>query len=89
MIVNVVDHQMNIDDAVSQPRIHHQWLPNTIYYDNFAISPDTLNNLKSMGHVGFSKSWGRGIGDANSIMIKGGIISGTKDPRNEGGVFGY
>ena len=89
VIVNVVDHQMNIDDAVSQPRIHHQWLPNTIYYDNFAISPDTLNNLKSMGHVGFSKSWGRGIGDANSIMIKGGIISGTKDPRNEGGVFGY
>lgn len=89
VIVNVIDHKMPIDDAVSQPRFHHQWSPNSIYYDKYALSPDTLSNLKLKGHIGFRKSWGRGIGDANSIMINDGIVSGTKDPRYEGGVVGY
>ena len=89
VIVNVIDHGMTVDDAVSQPRFHHQWKPNMIMSDKYAFSPDTLRILKAMGHVGFRGSWGRGIGDANSIMIKGGIVSGTKDPRAEGGAIGY
>ncbi|MBL4682018.1 MAG: gamma-glutamyltransferase [Pseudomonadales bacterium] len=89
IILNVIDHNMGIDDAVSQPRFHHQWLPNVVTYDKYAFSPDTLNNLKLMGHVGFRPSWGRGMGDANSILIKEGVISGTKDPRYEGGVVAY
>jgi len=89
IILNVVDHNMGIDDAVSQPRFHHQWLPNIVAYDKYAFSPDTLSNLKQMGHVGFRLSSGRGMGDTNSILIREGVISGTKDPRSKGGVVAY
>ena len=90
VIVNVIDHGMSIDDAVSLPRFHHQWLPDMIMYDKYGLSPDTINNLKALGHVGFREvPYGRGIGDANSILIRDGIISGIKDPRNEGAALGY
>ncbi len=90
VVVNVIDHGMAIDDAVSLPRFHHQWLPNMIMYDKYGLSPDTIANLKAQGHVGFREiPYGRGIGDANSILISDGVISGIKDPRNEGAALGY
>lgn len=90
VIVNVIDHGMGIDDAVALPRFHHQWQPDAVMYDAHAISPDTLSILKKMGHKNFRTArWGRGIGDANSILFKDGVIHGMKDPRNEGVAVGY
>lgn len=90
VIINTIDHEMPIDDAVSLPRFHHQWKPNRIYWDGYAFSPDTMKALKEKGHVGFVKSrFGRGIGDANSILIKDGVISGHSDPRGAGVALGY
>ena len=90
VIINTIDHNMPIDDAVGSPRFHHQWRPNRIMYDGYAFSPDTIKALEKKGHVGITKSrWGRGIGDANSILIKDGVISGAKDPRGEGVPVGY
>ncbi|RVD63954.1 gamma-glutamyltransferase, partial [Mesorhizobium sp. M4A.F.Ca.ET.029.04.2.1] len=40
-IVNVIDHGMNIQEAIDAPRIHHQWLPDTVYVEPFGLSPDT------------------------------------------------
>ena len=48
-ILNVVDFKMNVQDAVDQPRIHHQWLPDEIRVER-GISPDTMDLLRSMGH---------------------------------------
>ncbi len=90
VIVNVIDHDMGIDDAVSLPRVHHQWRPDRIRHGAFAISPDTAVRLREMGHDNIAKlPWGRGIGDANSIMFKDGLIHGMKDPRNEGKAVPY
>ena len=90
VILNTIDHEMPIDDAVSLPRFHHQWKPDSIYYDAYGLSPDTIDALKAKGHKGFVKSrFGRGIGDANSILIRDGVISGIKDPRGEGAALGY
>ncbi len=90
VIINVIDHDMDIDDAVALPRFHHQWLPDSVLYGAHAISPDTLSILKQMGHKNFRQaSWGRGIGDANSILFKDGVMHGMKDPRNEGVAVGY
>lgn len=90
VIINTIDHQMPVDDAVALPRFHHQWLPNRIYYDNYAFSPDTLEALKAKGHKSLVKSrFGRGIGDANSILIKDGVISGMSDTRGAGAAIGY
>ncbi len=90
VIINVIDHGMNIDDAVSLPRFHHQWKPDSIYFDRFALSADTRKRLNEMKHINMQDArFGRGIGDANSIMFKDGMIHGIKDPRYEGAAIGF
>jgi len=90
VIVNVVDFGMAIEDAVALPRFHHQWQPDMIMFDLYAISPDSQANLKAMGHQDLRGiPFGRGIGDANTILYKDGVIYGMKDPRNEGAAVGY
>lgn len=90
VILNVIDHEMPLDDAVSLPRFHHQWTPNRIIYEQYAFSPDTLRVLESMGHQGLTLArWGRGIGDANSVMMKDGVLHGVKDPRAAGAAIGF
>ena len=49
-IVNVIDFQMNIQEAVDAPRIHNEWLPDVTNADPYALSPDTLKILEGMGH---------------------------------------
>jgi gamma-glutamyltranspeptidase / glutathione hydrolase len=63
-IVNVIDHGMNIQEAIDAPRIHHQWLPDTIYVEPFGLSPDTEKLLAGMGyHLDLAKqTWGQAAG---------------------------
>ena len=90
VILNVVDHQMAIEDAVSFPRFHHQWKPNQIMFERFAFSPDTIKALKAKGHRKLVEiDWGRGVGDANSILFREGVMLGVKDPRTEGMAVGF
>ena len=49
VIVNVLDFRMNLQEAVNQPRIHHQWLPDELRMER-GFSPDTVDLLKSRGH---------------------------------------
>jgi gamma-glutamyltranspeptidase/glutathione hydrolase len=88
VVVNVLDHGMNADKAVSSPRFHHQWMPDNVRYETGAFSEEVVAELKSMGHKGLSGS-GFGIGDANTIVRKDGVLEGVSDPRNVGGVSGY
>ena len=48
-ILNVVDFQMNIQEAVDAPRIHNQWMPDVTNMERYAVSPDTRRVLESMG----------------------------------------
>jgi len=48
-IVNIIDHNMNIAEAMSVPRMHHQWMPDQIRLEK-GFSPDTLKLLRDMGH---------------------------------------
>ncbi|CAA2103422.1 gamma-glutamyltransferase [Variovorax paradoxus] len=49
-ILNVVDYDMNVQEAVDAPRFHQQWLPDVTNVETFAISPDTRKILTDMGH---------------------------------------
>jgi gamma-glutamyltranspeptidase/glutathione hydrolase len=49
-ILNVVDHDMNAQEAVDAGRIHHQWLPDRLMYERQGFSPDTLALLSGWGH---------------------------------------
>jgi len=82
IILNVVDHEMNIAEATAAPRIHHQWLPDKTYIEN-GISTDTIKILREKGHNIESD---RTIGSANSIMFKNGIFYGYSDPRRPEGL---
>jgi gamma-glutamyltranspeptidase/glutathione hydrolase len=49
--MNVIDHGMNLQEAVDAPRFHHQWLPDQVYVEPFAISNDTRTALTAMGYT--------------------------------------
>ncbi|PHQ23955.1 gamma-glutamyltransferase [Marinobacter guineae] len=78
VILNVVDHGMNIQTAVSAPRMHHQWLPDEIRIEQ-GISPDTIRLLEERGHKVVRNS---AMGAIQSIMIdEDGVLYGGADPR--------
>jgi gamma-glutamyltranspeptidase/glutathione hydrolase len=49
-ILNAVDFQMNVQEAVDAPRIHHQWLPDVTNVEPYGLSPDTRRLLEAMGY---------------------------------------
>jgi len=88
VVLNFIDHGMSVEQAVASPRIHHQWLPDVVRYENGAMTEAVEEELESMGHQGLNGS-PFPIGDANSISYRNGLIEGVSDPRNEGGVAGF
>ncbi len=88
-IINVIDHGMNIQQAIDWPRFHHQWMPDEIRWEPFGISPDTMQKLISMGHK-FSERSGN-MGDCEGVMIedKTGVRLGGNDSRANGKSVGY
>ena len=89
VITNVIDYEMNIQQAIDAPRIHHQWLPDEIVGEPYGLSGDTQRALTSRGHA-LSKQ--RYLGDAEGIMIeeKTGVRLGATDPRRSDGLaIGY
>jgi gamma-glutamyltranspeptidase / glutathione hydrolase len=90
VITNVIDYEMNIQQAIDAPRIHHQWLPDEVVGEPFGLSGDTQRALISRGHKLAEKP--RYLGDAEGIMIeeKTGMRLGATDPRrSDGQAVGY
>ncbi|MGK9231152.1 gamma-glutamyltransferase [Inquilinus limosus] len=57
--LNMIDFGMQPQEAVDAPRIHHQWLPDEIFAEPRALSPDTVKLLEQMGHkVTVQSPWG-------------------------------
>jgi gamma-glutamyltranspeptidase/glutathione hydrolase len=77
VIMNVIDHGLNIQSAVAAPRIHHQWLPDELRIEE-GISPDTIKILQEKGHVVKQRE---AMGANQSIIIKDGMMYGGADPR--------
>ena len=87
-ILNVIDLDMNIYNAIAAPKIHHQWLPDKIDYEKTALSEDVKNNLISRGHkLNEVKSLGR----LEGIVIDSGnkTFYGATDPRGFGKAAGW
>ncbi|HEX3912926.1 MAG TPA: gamma-glutamyltransferase [Steroidobacteraceae bacterium] len=61
VIVNVIDHGMTLQEAIDAPRIHHQWLPDTLAAEPYALSGDTVRALTAMGYkIVPLEPWGAG-----------------------------
>jgi len=80
IIVNVVDHRMNIAAATHAPRVHQQWKPTKLEVEP-GYNVDTLRLLEQKGHDVEVEST---IGSAQSIVIDNGRFYGAADPRRPG-----
>lgn len=87
--LNVIDHGMNIAEAVDAGRIHHQWLPDVTFIEEFQFSPDTRKLYEMMGHS--LRSRGR-QGSVMSILVDPAkkMMYGAADARAfDGGARGH
>lgn len=89
VILNVIDHGMNIGQAVEAGRFHHQWLPDVTRLEKWAFSPDTERLYRMMGHrVNYRSIQGRAMG----ILIdpETGLRFGAADTRSpDGAALGF
>jgi gamma-glutamyltranspeptidase/glutathione hydrolase len=88
IVVSVVDFGMDVQEAVDAPRLHHQWLPDDVRYENRAPLAETMPQLRTMGHaLRTTKSQG----DAHSIWVdpQTRIYYGAADKRLAGKAVGY
>jgi gamma-glutamyltranspeptidase/glutathione hydrolase len=88
VLLNTLDHGMSIDQAVASPRFHHQWMPDIVRHEPGAFAEGQTELLGTKGHIELVPG-GYGIGDANSILFKDGVIHATSDPRNDGGAAAF
>jgi gamma-glutamyltranspeptidase/glutathione hydrolase len=80
VIINAIDHRKNVADAVTAPRIHHQWLPDEVRAER-GLATEIVRGLELRGHrVVFPL----GQTSANSIMVATDGLSGAADPRTRG-----
>ena len=71
IVSNVIDFGMSITQAVESPRIHHQWMPDSLSYERNGLSTDTAHILKSLGHSFKERASYEGAyqGDAETVMV--------------------
>ena len=75
--LNVMDHDMNIAQAVHSPRIHHQWLPEVLMIEK-GFGSDTEKLLEQKGYRLYPSST---MGSIQAIMKEGNYFYGSADPR--------
>ncbi|MCF7800661.1 MAG: gamma-glutamyltransferase [Candidatus Marinimicrobia bacterium] len=88
VFLNAIEERMGIVDAVRMPRVHHQWLPDVIYIEPYALGPETIAALERNGYRVVIRST---IGEVNAIgwdpIFKGWI--GAPDQRGAAAAVGY
>jgi gamma-glutamyltranspeptidase / glutathione hydrolase len=87
--MNVIDYGMRPEQAVDAPRIHHQWLPDEIYAEPLALSPDTVKLLEGMGYrITEQTPWGAVelVAVAPNSEGEGKVASSGNDAARSGGM---
>jgi gamma-glutamyltranspeptidase/glutathione hydrolase len=88
VIVGQLDHGLGVQQAVNAPRIHHQHLPDLLYYEPGGLEPSVIRTLRRWGHRVQERS--RFSGDVQSIYIgRDQVLYGAADPRGGGRALGY
>lgn len=86
-IINVIDFNMSIADAIDAPRFHHQWLPDEIQIEKDVFNGDIKSSLKKMG---YSLKEIPEFGRVEGILFKDdGSFTGHSDRRGYGKAIGY
>ncbi|MBM3381753.1 MAG: hypothetical protein FJY29_04850 [Betaproteobacteria bacterium] len=81
-VLNRLQFEMPLVDAVSAARIHHQWKPQTVRFERNGLPAETLEQLKALGYT-LEASNGLAVIHALERTSDGRVV-GVPDPRGEG-----
>ena len=85
--LNVVEHEMSIQEAVNEKRVHHQWLPDKIFYEENALHSKVMESLEAYGHSVQKRS---SIGRVDAILVHpDGSLEGGADTRGDDSAMGF
>lgn len=85
VLIRTLAQSLDAEEAVHLPRVHHQFLPDTLFFDARKFSPDVTNKLKNFGHA-TQEAW-----IAKTYLVKmnsEGLLEAAADPRGEAAVGG-
>lgn len=88
-VLGVLAYDMFVDEAIEAVKIHHQWMPDEIEYENLLLSPDTRKALEAMGHTLVPVG---SLGELMGIQIiaeKKIMIGGSDSSSPDGATIGY
>ena len=87
-ILNVLDYEMTMQESVSKPRFHHQWLPDKIKFEP-SFDSVVFGSLKKLGYkIDYSNS--KVIGKTDAILVlPDGRLEGGADPRGDDKAEGF
>jgi gamma-glutamyltranspeptidase/glutathione hydrolase len=88
VVANVLDHGMDVSNAVLAPRVHHQHLPDQLWYEPGGLPAEVVSSLEARGHRTMERE--EPSGDVQAIrVLPDGSLEGRSDPRRGGAALGY
>lgn len=87
VLLNVVEYDMTMQEAVNAPRFHHQWLPDTLYIERGGLPATVKTELSNRGHNLKERD---PIGRVDAILVRqDGTLEGAGDVRGDDAAMGY
>ena len=87
--LNVAEYGMTMQQSVSKPRFHHQWLPDDVMYEPKGFAPEVIAHLKAKGYKPREEHFVI-IGKVDAILVQpDGTLEGGADPRGDDTAVGY
>ena len=87
--LNVAEYGMTMQQSVSKPRFHHQWLPDDVMYEPKGFAPEVIAHLKAKGYKPREENFVI-IGKVDAILVQpDGTLEGGADPRGDDTAVGY
>ncbi len=85
-VLNVIEFDMDMQQAVSVKRFHHQWLPDDVEIETGALSDDVKDKLTKRGYKVIRIG---NIGRVDAILKTQNGYQGGADPRGDDTKLGY
>ena len=86
-IINIIDFEMDLQEAIDAKKTHHQWLPDTVLYERDGIPKMVIRELEKLGHKMKAR---KPIGKIDAVMLtEDNLIVGAADKRGDETAIGY